>query len=159
MRRSRWGWLLGPALAGMAAPSGCASDSGSTGPEVPVEVTVSITPESALLDAGESLQFTATITGAVDTGVIWSVDGAAERGTISTDGLYAAPGAIPWPRATVLQAASTEQPVATATAVVEFPEPDFRLEDINENSATHGTQISPRDLRDGISAWYFGSAT
>jgi hypothetical protein len=37
--------------------------------------------------------------------------------------------------------------------------PDFALADVNENSATFGRMVSPRDYRGQISAWYFGAAT
>jgi len=36
---------------------------------------------------------------------------------------------------------------------------DFQLPDVNPNSATFNTQVSPRDYRERISAWYFGSST
>jgi hypothetical protein len=39
------------------------------------------------------------------------------------------------------------------------PAPDFALTDVNPNSATHDSTISPRDYREKISAWYFGHAT
>ena len=37
--------------------------------------------------------------------------------------------------------------------------PHFLLEDVNDTSASHATQISPRAYLGGISAWYFGHAT
>ena len=37
--------------------------------------------------------------------------------------------------------------------------PDFSLQDVNENSPTATTMISPRDHLGRISAWYFGHAT
>jgi hypothetical protein len=37
--------------------------------------------------------------------------------------------------------------------------PDFSLLDVNSTSVTHDEQVSPRDYRQKISAWYFGSAT
>jgi len=36
---------------------------------------------------------------------------------------------------------------------------DFQLTDVNPNSVTFDTQVSPRDYRERISAWYFGSST
>ena len=35
----------------------------------------------------------------------------------------------------------------------------FELPDVNPNSATHETDVSPRDYLDQVSAWYFGHAT
>jgi hypothetical protein len=37
--------------------------------------------------------------------------------------------------------------------------PDFALKDVNSNSATHDSTISPRDYLSKVSAWYFGHAT
>jgi hypothetical protein len=37
--------------------------------------------------------------------------------------------------------------------------PDFSLKDVNPNSATHDSTISPRDYLGKVSAWYFGHAT
>lgn len=37
--------------------------------------------------------------------------------------------------------------------------PDFSLPDVNPNSASFGTNLSPLDFLGSISAWYFGHAT
>ncbi len=37
--------------------------------------------------------------------------------------------------------------------------PDFALTDVNPTSATHDTEVSPRDYLAQVSAWYFGHAT
>jgi hypothetical protein len=37
--------------------------------------------------------------------------------------------------------------------------PDFSIEDVNPNSATSASQVSPRQHVGRISAWYFGHAT
>lgn len=37
--------------------------------------------------------------------------------------------------------------------------PDFLIKDVNPNSSTYNTQISPRHFEGQISAWYFGHAT
>jgi hypothetical protein len=39
------------------------------------------------------------------------------------------------------------------------PAPDFALTDVNPNSATAGTGVSPRQQLGKASAWYFGHAT
>lgn len=38
------------------------------------------------------------------------------------------------------------------------PKPDFRLPDVNPVTTTYGTDVSPRDFAETISAWYFGRA-
>ena len=37
--------------------------------------------------------------------------------------------------------------------------PDFALPDVNPNSATYDSTISPRDYLSKVSAWYFGHST
>jgi hypothetical protein len=37
--------------------------------------------------------------------------------------------------------------------------PDFALSDVNPNSATHGTAVTPLSLRGSVSAWYFTQST
>lgn len=39
------------------------------------------------------------------------------------------------------------------------PMPDFALPDVNPNSASYGSMVSPRDHVRRTSAWYFGAAT
>ncbi len=43
--------------------------------------------------------------------------------------------------------------------VASGPMPDFTLPDVNPNSATYGTSISPRDHLGEVTAWYFGHST
>jgi hypothetical protein len=50
----------------------------------------------------------------------------------------------------VMGAAEGEDPV---------PMPDFSLTDVNSTSATYNQPVSPRDLLQTVSAWYFGHAT
>ena len=49
---------------------------------------------------------------------------------------------------------STTAPIAPGTRV-----PDFSLPDVNPNSPTACTDVSPRDYEGKVSAWYFGHAT
>jgi len=46
-----------------------------------------------------------------------------------------------------------------APALPADPVPDFMLEDQNPSSPRFGDQVSPRDYRHQVSAYYFGSAT
>ena len=58
-------------------------------------IQVLISPSSATVQAGQKQQFTATVTGTPNFGVIWSVDGVkggnASAGTVDVNGLYKAP--------------------------------------------------------------------
>ena len=37
--------------------------------------------------------------------------------------------------------------------------PDFGLEDVNPTSPSHGQVVSPRDLLETVTGWYFAHAT
>ncbi|MGB9072175.1 MAG: hypothetical protein WCC22_05850 [Terriglobales bacterium] len=64
----------------------------------PPNVQISITPFQVSMDAGQTQQFTATVTGSTNTAVTWSVSGTgcsgADCGTIDANGLYTAPALI-----------------------------------------------------------------
>lgn len=68
-----------------------------TAPAIPV--VISITPTSASLAVNATQQFAATVTGAANPAVTWQVNnitgGNATVGTITSNGLYTAPNAIP----------------------------------------------------------------
>ena len=65
----------------------------------PPNVQMSITPFQISLDAGQTQQFTATVTGSTNTAVTWKVSGTGcsgtACGTIDANGLYTAPALIP----------------------------------------------------------------
>lgn len=82
---------------------------------VTVRINVAVSPATATLTLGETQQFTATVTGAQDTGVIWSVQEGNAGGTVDAAGLYTAPDA---PGTYHVVAASRADPSQTATATV-----------------------------------------
>ena len=55
-------------------------------------ISITIAPPSVNLSPGGMQQFTATVTGASDTSVTWTVKGGVNGGTILASGLYTAPG-------------------------------------------------------------------
>jgi large repetitive protein len=57
-------------------------------------VTVTITPSAVNLAENGSQQFTATVTGATDTSVTWSVEEGSSGGTVNGSGLYSAPSVL-----------------------------------------------------------------
>jgi hypothetical protein len=71
------------------------SKSASASVTVAQKVGITISPTSAQVIEGQTKQFTATVSGATDTSVNWSVSGAGCSGlgcgTISSNGLYTAP--------------------------------------------------------------------
>ncbi len=82
---------------------------------VVVPVAVSVSPTSASVRAGNTLQFSSTVTGSTNTSVTWSVS--ANGGTISAGGLYTAPATVPAGTVTVT-ATSVADSTKTATATV-----------------------------------------
>jgi hypothetical protein len=89
-------------------------------------VSISISPTSASLQLGNSQQFAATVSGTSYTSVSWLVNGTsggnATVGTISSSGLYTAPGTIPT-TSVVVTAQSIAQPSASASASVQLTQP------------------------------------
>ena len=91
---------------------------------MPLEVplAVSISPTKGNLQAGQSIQFTAKITGTSDTASTWKVVGAAggsaSVGTITSDGLYTAPTTILAPTSVSIIYQNLYAPSANATVQV-----------------------------------------
>jgi hypothetical protein len=81
-------------------------------------VGVSVSPPTATVAVGQTRTFVATVVGATNTAVVWSVDEGAARGTINASGLYTAPAQLPTPPTATVRATSVEDPAKSATAVV-----------------------------------------
>ena len=73
-----------------AACGASSSTSGPTGP-APTGIVVSLAPLASQVGPGGTIAFTASVTGAVDTGITWSVQEGVVGGTINASGLYTAP--------------------------------------------------------------------
>ena len=86
----------------------------------PISVSVSATSTSVLLGAATTL--TATVSNTTNTAVVWSVNGViagtAAVGTISSGGLFTAPGILPSPVTVQVQAASIADPTKTAAVTL-----------------------------------------
>ena len=96
--------------------SGCGGGSSSSSAN---GVSVTISPASASLNQGQTVQFTAAVSGSSNTGVTWQVNGttggSASTGTVSTTGLYTAPSTIN--AATVVTVTAVAQADTTKTAL------------------------------------------
>jgi hypothetical protein len=92
-----------------AALVGCGGGGGKTPPPV---VSITLSPHSSNVTAGQTQQFTATVSGSSNTSVSYALSGSgctgAACGTISAAGIYTAPSPIP--------ASATVTVVATAVA-------------------------------------------
>jgi len=80
-------------------------------------VSVSVSPPDTELDGGQTQQFTATIGNATNQAVTWSVSG---LGSISTQGLYAAPSLVSNQCTVTITATSVADPTKSGTATVEL---------------------------------------
>ena len=82
------GLLAAFLIAGLSAGIGCAGVSAAGVPQpVPDQISVSITPTGAMINSGESLQFSAAVYGTRQSAVTWS----SSAGSISSSGMFAAP--------------------------------------------------------------------
>ncbi len=108
-------------LALILVHTGCGSTAPKNAPPPP-GITVSVTPTAANVRAGATQPFTATVTGTTNESVNWSVNGViggnATLGTITSNGVYSAPGALPNPNAIVIAAASAADATASASSDV-----------------------------------------
>jgi hypothetical protein len=109
-------------LIGFAVSLGCGSSKKTTGPG-PSNVVVAIQPATLTQGVGLVNTFSATVTGAADSTVIWSVDAiaggdSATVGSISAAGRYRAPDSVPAHTTVTVKATSTADPSAYATAEV-----------------------------------------
>ena len=91
--KARLAWLCLPLVTGLAV-AGCGSNNSSS-------ATITISPTSATVLLGTSLQFIPSVTGSSNA-ITWSVaNGNAAFGTISSTGLYTAPATRPVPASAV----------------------------------------------------------
>ncbi len=118
--------LPSPAAATVRATSAADSSASATAlitlTQSGSQVTVTISPASATIALGQSLQFTATVTGTQNTAVTWGVDGGTSYGTITSQGLYTAPATLPSPASATVRAVSAASPTAFGTAQVTLSE-------------------------------------
>lgn len=85
-----------------------------TGPPPPISVTIS--PTSASLRVGRTLQFKATVNNSTNQTVTWS----ATAGTIGAGGLYTAPSSVPSPNPVTVKAVSAADITKSQTATVKI---------------------------------------
>lgn len=107
---------------GLISLLGLAGCGGSGPADLLSRVGVTITPTTAAVAAGDTQQFTASVTGTSNTGVTWSVNdiagGNPTVGTISSTGLYSAPDTVPSPSTVTVAATSQANTSKSASASV-----------------------------------------
>src|SRR6266571_1197871 len=113
-----WVWLAAVGVT-VLETVGCAGV--STTP-TPISVSVTISPILATVAAGGTQQFSAAVQNTSNTAVTWQVNGGtggnATIGTISSSGLYTAPGVVPNPATVTVTAVSQADATKSAAAQV-----------------------------------------
>src|SRR5438477_509188 len=113
-----WVWLAGAGVSVLELV-GCA---GVLTTKTPILVSVTISPTAATVAAGGTQPFTAMVQNTSNTAVTWQVNGMtggnATVGTISSSGLYTAPGVVPNPATVTVTAVSQADATKSAAAQV-----------------------------------------
>ena len=81
-------------------------------------ISVTIAPTGVNVVIGTTLQFTATVADTFNQNVTWSVVGDSTKGTISSTGLYTAPGVVPTPEQVTVTAISQKDKTKSASATI-----------------------------------------
>jgi len=79
-------------------------------------ISVAITPTSASVSSAQSLQLSATVAGAKNSSVTWTMS--PQLGSLSNSGLYTAPSTIPTAQTIVVTATSVADPTKSASASI-----------------------------------------
>ena len=110
-----------PTAASTAAPSAAGTHACLAPVAAPV-ISITLAPRESSVELGATQAFTATVANAADTGVTWQVAGVAGGnatvGTITADGLFSAPAAVPSPATVVVTAVANADPTVVETATV-----------------------------------------
>jgi IPT/TIG domain len=134
--------LSAATLAGCAATSTPPNNSSPSSPSTPSSISVTVSPASANIRAGDSFQFTATVSGSSNTAVTWAVNGtmgsSSTLGAVSSNGTYTAPSSLPNPNTVTITAASAASGSATASSAVTLLNPTPALSGINPASIGTG---------------------
>lgn len=111
------GWLLAVALSVLLAGCGGSNNGGGGGGGGTVSILIS--PTTASVPVNGTQQFTATVSGSSNTSVTWT----ASAGSVSSTGLYTAPGAVPTPNPVTVTATSQADTTKSATGQVTITAP------------------------------------
>ena len=112
----------GGALGGKSGNNGSGGTGGNTNPPPPPATSVTLTPTSATIYAGQTVTFKATVNGTTDQSLTWSVNGIeggnATVGTVNIYGLYQSPANIPASNPITVRAVSKSNTNAAANGMV-----------------------------------------
>lgn len=124
-------YMLAPLV---AAVTGTSCRQGATPPSPPPPpISVAVSPRSAPVQTGTTLQFSVTVSNSANADMTWEVDGKpggdSASGTISATGLYSAPFAVTDPPTVTITAISQEDISKSDTATVGVT-PDILTRDV-----------------------------
>ncbi len=125
---------------------------------------VNLSPTSASVQAGGTVQFTATVVTSFSTTIIWDVNdiqgGNSAVGTISSTGLYTAPATVPTPATVTVKAISSSEtyPFGAAIVTITAPPTNTTLSVAPANSFTPvGTSVqytaTVNGMADAAATW------
>jgi len=126
----------------LLAACGATGSSNSQQPPPPATISVSVTPQTANVRAGNSATFSATVTGTQNTAVTWFVNdtsgGSSSLGTIDATGNYTAPATLPNPASVTIKAVSSADASKNGTSAVSLMNPTPILTGISPVSTNLG---------------------
>ncbi len=97
-----------------------------TGNDIALPV-ITLSPASTSVQAGGSVQFTATVVSSTSTTISWTVNnilgGNSTVGTVNSTGLYAAPASVPNPATVTVKAVSSAESNPYGSAIVKITAP------------------------------------
>jgi hypothetical protein len=127
--------------------AGCSSKPSSSTSGNSTGITVSVFPSATSVVVGQTVPFTATVTGTTNTIVNWEVAGVPGGnptvGTITTGGLYTAPSALPNPSTVVVTAVSQADTTKMGTGRVQVfqSNPNQNLQSLPVKLGTSGGNV------------------
>ncbi len=135
--------VLGAGLAVAWLTLGCGGGGGGGTQPPPSNVSITISPTSSAMGFGATQQFTATVSGATNTDVTWTISPSG-TGSISSSGLYTAPSAQ-------LPAAGAPRTVSVVAGQT-FSSADFAVNTVPLSTSVTVTATSQADSTKSASA-------
>ena len=128
--------------------AGCAGTSPSKNPPPnppgpPAQLTITISPTSPNIRAAASQVFTAQVSNATNQNVTWAVNGvsggSSTTGTITSTGVYAAPGNLPNPNTVTVSVTSAQDSSLSASSAVTLWNPTPAISSVSPSTFTAGS--------------------
>ncbi len=126
----------------LAACGGATSSSADKQTPPTPSIAVAVSPSTATVRTGNSVSFSATVSGTSNTSVTWSVNntngGSPTLGTVDSSGKYIAPSSLPSPNTVTVKATSGADTSKSSTSAVTLMNPTPVLSGISPASSNLG---------------------